>query len=113
VYILIHLPTGDCQIVGSVTSSDDAGLATSTSVAILITQIIRTVTVTPPSNPQEGTPFIWIASVTPPGSAVSFAYNWTVTAPDGSTHTFTTGPPGRSSTLPSHTFPILPGTSHV
>jgi hypothetical protein len=107
------VPTGSGVIDVTLTATDEAGLATSTSVAILITQIIRTVTVTPPSNPQEGTPFIWIASVTPPGSAVSFAYNWTVTAPDGSTHTFTTGPTGSISTLTYNTLPILPGTYQV
>jgi streptogramin lyase len=107
------VPMGAGVIDVTLTATDEAGLATSTTAAIPITQVIRTVTITPPSSPQEGTPFSWTAAVSPPGSGITFTYNWTVTDPNGNTHTFTTGPTGSTSTLTYSTPPIVPGTYQV
>ena len=41
----------------------DGAVKTSTSLIIAVTQVVRTLTVTPPANPQEGQLLSWTANV--------------------------------------------------
>src|SRR5205823_3317201 len=83
-------PVGSGPVVVTLTATDEANQSTLTSVVILVTQVSRGVTVTPPGTAQEGQALTWTANVTaPPG--VTFSYVWQVTAPNGTPTTVNTG----------------------
>src|SRR5205823_6942303 len=83
-------PVGAGPVVVTLTATDEAGQSTAASVVILVAQVARGVTVTPPGAAQEGQDLTWTANVAaPPG--VTFTYAWQVTAPDGSVTAANTG----------------------
>jgi hypothetical protein len=83
-------PNGADLYVVTLTATDEKNLATSTSFVLNVTQVMRTMTVTAPTNPVEGAPLTWVATVTGP-SNVAFHYIWKVSAPDNTTATYDSG----------------------
>jgi hypothetical protein len=84
-------PAGADNYVVTLKATDEHGLATSTSVVIPVTQVTRTLSLTPPSTPLEATPFSWTVSVDNPPANVTFTYVWKLTSPDGTITTIDTG----------------------
>ena len=95
-------PSGTGTIIVTLTATDQNGFKTSTLAVIAVTGPAIALSVTGPSNPTQGQALTWSAALTPTQSTAT--YSWTVLAPDGTTHNYSTGSTN-SLTLPN----ALPG----